>query len=335
MLVVTQQQIADALKISRETVTKALQDHPKVCSKTKDKVRALADEMGYIPNFTARNLSSKKTRTIGVIVPKISHSFFSSVLELMYKTVRKFGYNLIPMVSFEEKQNEIKNIKTLLSMRVDGIIANISQDTTDHDIYLELKKHGIPVVFFDRVVESDFFSTVTTDDRKASYEIMSYALSKGYRKPAHLAGYVNINIGRERRQGFLDALESFKITPNPSWIIEGGFSEETRSGNARHLLSSDDRPDLIFAFNDSIAKCVYDAADMFKIKIPDELGVIGFGNLEFGSILNPKLSTVALPLQTIADESVRLIIDHVEKKEGNTIKHINLTPEIIIRESCR
>lgn len=335
MFEVTQQHIAEALHVSRETVTKALQDHPKVGKETKARVLAMANEMGYIPNFPARSLSSKKTKTIGVVVPKISHSFFSAMLELMYKYAGDQGYNLIPMVSFEKKSNEVRNIKTLLSMRVDGIIANISQDTINSDMYLELHKQDVPVVFFDRVIESDFFSTVTTDDRKSSFEIMSYALSKGYKKPAHLAGYSNINIGRERKKGFIDALELFNISPNPEWIIEGGFSEELRFENAKRILGSKDRPDLVFSFNDSIAKSVYDAAESYNIKIPEELGVIGFGNLAFGSILKPKLSTVGLPLQSIAEESVRLIIGHIERKKDFSVKHIMLKPEVIIRESCR
>ena len=335
MIGITQQHIAEALNVSRETVTKALQDHPKVSSYTKEKVRQMAEEMGYIPNFPARNLSSRKTKTIGVILPKISHSFFSSILELMYKNAGDCGYNLIPMVSFEERVNEVRNIKTLLSMRVDGIIANISQDNWEPGFYLELKKQDIPVVFFDRVIESDQFSTVTTDDRKVSFEVMTYALSKGYSKPAHLAGYSKINIGRERKKGFFDALKEYNIESNPDWVIEGGFSENSRMENARRLLYSKNRPDLVFCFNDTIAKCVYSVADEFNLNIPGDLGVIGFGNLAFGSILRPKLTTIDMPIQVIAEESIRLIIGHIEKRKDYCVKHVRLKPEVIIRESCR
>jgi LacI family transcriptional regulator len=332
---ITQGDIARACKVSRETVTKALQDHPKVSRETKAMVRAMAEKMGYIPNFYARNLASKKTKTIGIIVPKISHSFHSSIVERIYRVAGSNGYSVLPMISFEDKRNEFRNIQTLLSMRVDGIIANISQDSTDIQFYYELKERGIPLVFFDRIIESDRISHVTTDDRKASREIVSYALSKGYKKPAHLAGYSNINIGRERRNGFFDALNEWNLQPNPDWIIEGGFSEELRYENAKRLMKAKDRPDLVFCFNDSVAHSVYHVAEEFNIRIPDDLGVIGYGNLALSKLVAPKLTTVDLPLDEFANQIVRLLFDQIEKPLKSTVEHVVLEPEIIIRESCR
>jgi DNA-binding LacI/PurR family transcriptional regulator len=332
---ITQGDIAKACKVSRETVTKALQDHPKVSSETKAMVREMAEKMGYIPNFFARNLASKKTKSIGIIVPKISHSFHSSMVERIYMVAGNNGYSILPMISFEDKRNEIKNIQDLLSMRVDGIIANISQDTTDIQVYLELKERGIPLVFFDRIIDNERISHVTTDDRKATNEIVSLALAKGYTKPAHLAGYGNINLGRERRNGFLDALNERNIKPNPDWIIEGGFSEELRFENAKRLLKAKDRPDLIFCFNDSIAHSVYRAAEEFNLKIPDDLGVIGYGNLALSTLITPKLSTVDLPLDDFADETVRLLIDQIENPSKSQVEHVVLKPRVIIRESFR
>jgi DNA-binding LacI/PurR family transcriptional regulator len=335
MAEITQLDIAKALKVSRETVTKALQDHPKVSQETKETVQAMAQKLGYIPNFYARNLASKKSQTIGVIVPKISHSFHASMVELIYKFAGKRGYNVLPMISFEEKRNEIRNIKTLLSMRVDGILANVSQDSTDIKYYLELYERGIPLVLFDRIIENDKIPYVTTDDRKASYEIVNHALLRGYKQPAHLAGYSNINIGRERRNGFFDALNKHNIKPNPDWIIEGGFSNEIRYENAKRLLGSKNRPDLVFCFNDSVAYSVYNVAEELNIKIPEELGVIGYGNLALGRMISPKLSTVDLPEEAIARESVSLLFAQIENPDKRKVEHIVLKPELIIRESCR
>lgn len=332
---ITQKDIAKVCKVSRETVTKALQDHPKIARETKARIQAMAEKMGYIPNYYARNLASKKTKTIGIIVPKISHSFHSSVVELIYKYAGNHGYNVLPMISFEERRNEIRNIETLLSMRVDGIIANISQETSDNKYFHQLKQRSIPLVFFDRMIESDMISHVATEDRKATCEIVSYALSKGYSKPAHLAGYSNINIGRERMNGFLDALNMFNIKPNPDWIIEGGFSEELRYENARRLLSLKNGPDLVFCFNDSIAHCVYNAAEELGIYIPEDLGVIGYGNLALARLIRPKLSTVDLPVDDIARETVRLLLRQIDSPASNSVEHVVLKPDVIIRESCR
>lgn len=154
---VTQSDIAKALNLSRETVSKALNGNPHVSSATIDKVNKVAKEMGYVPNHFARSLVSRNSKTIGIVVPKISHSFFSNIVEFLYKDIINRGYYAIPMISFENKNNEILNIQTLFSMNVDGIIANISQDFTDENIYLESVRRGIPVVFFDRVIENPIF----------------------------------------------------------------------------------------------------------------------------------------------------------------------------------
>lgn len=332
---ITQLDIAKALNISRETVTKALKGDQNVSKRTIEKVVAMSNKMGYVPNFYARNLSSKKSKTIGIIIPKISHSFFSKIVELMYEYITNKGYSVIPMISFENKNNEYANIMSLLSMRVDGIIANISQDTTDDNIYINLHKRGIPVVFFDRVIENDLFSQVTSNDREASCSVVSYALSKGYKKPAHLAGYTRINIGRERQNGFIDALNKFNIKLNPDWIIEGGFSSDLRYENAKRLLKLKNRPDLIFCFNDSVAQGVYKAAKELGIRIPEDLGVIGYGNLALGEIINPTLTTVDLPVSEIAKQSVRLLLEEVEYKKKYKKEKLVLKPELIIRDSCR
>jgi LacI family transcriptional regulator len=333
MAQVTQKEIAKALNVSRETVTKALNGDPMVSTKTAQKVMATAKELGYVPNFFARNLVSQKSRTIGLIIPKISHSFFSTIVEFIYQYVTEKGYNVIPMISFENKNNEIANIETLLSMHVDGIISNISQDTIDDAVYAELSKRGMPVVFFDRIIENPLFSSVTTNDREAACEIVSYALSKGYKKPAHLAGYTRVNIGRERRNGFMDALNRFGIPINPDWIIEGGFSSELRFENAKKLLEQENRPDLIFCFNDSVAESVYQAAKYLNIDIPDELGVIGFGNLKNSRLLRPGLTTVDLPMETIARESVRLLMDRIKRKQKS--ENVIVKSNLIIRDSCK
>jgi LacI family transcriptional regulator len=239
------------------------------------------------------------------------------------------------MISFEDKRNELRNNLTLLSMRVDGIIVNISQDSTDIQFYQQLKERDVPLVFFDRIIESDQISHVTTDDRTATREVMRYALSKGYNKPAHLAGYSNISIGRERRNGFFDALNERNIQPNPDWIIEGGFSEELRYENAKRLLKAKNRPDLVFCFNDSVAHSVYHVAEELNIKIPDNLGVIGYGNLALGKLIKPNLTTVDLPIDEFANEIVRLLFDQIERPSKRRAEHVILKPEIIIRESCR
>lgn len=331
---VTQKDIAKALGVSRETVTKAMMNHPKVAQKTKELVANKAKELGYFPNFFARNLSSGQSRIIGLIIPKIAHSFFSTITEEIYMRCRERGYTMITMISFEDVRNEENNINTLISMQVDGVIACISKNTFDDASFRFFKKKNIPIVFFDRVFDQAPFNRVVADDREIAFEAVSYALKKGYRRPAHLAGYSRINIGKERKKGFADALHKFRIKPDETMIIEGGFTFQDGYQNALRLLKRKDPPDLIFTINDTVAHGVYQAAKELGIVIPDQLGVLGFGNLEIGSLINPPLTSINIPVAKLAENVVELILERIMgKQELKNIRTV-VPAQLVIRESC-
>lgn len=332
---VTQQDIAWALNVSRETVTKALNDHPKVSAETKKQIKKLAEQLGYTPNLIARNLVSRQSKTIGIIVPKVAHSFFASSLEALFEVAHAKGYSVIPMVSFEDEANERANINTLLSMRVDGIIANISQNLTDIKSYETILARQVPLVFFDRIAESPSFSYVKVNSREAAFTAVDYALRQGFIKPAHLGGYTHINIGRERMEGFKDALAKHNVPVKEEWIIEGGFEKKDGYKHAKKLLGMSNRPDFIFAFNDSVAWGVYEAANELNIRIPKDLGLIGFGNLEFGSLLSPSLTTIDMPIKEIAEKAMQILLDRVEGRATQEKVHqVQLPAKLIVRESC-
>ena len=326
---VTQKEIADVLGISRETVTKALADHPGISVKTKKLIFAKAEELGYVPDFFARSLAAKKSGIIGLILPKIAHSFFSAIAERVYEECRSKGYTVITMISFEDSRSEEKNIRTLLSMRIDGVIACITRHGTEERVYERIVKHGIPLVFFDRVLENLSVPCVVTNDREMARQAVGYALSRGYRRPAHLAGLLDVNIGQERRQGYIDALESHGLEVNHDFIVECDTTREEGFRKAMELLALPGRPDFIFAINDNVAQGIYDAAHQVGVSVPGELGVIGFGNLDLGQMLNPRLTTVDIPAASMAARAVELVFDP-GRKPGRVI----VEGELIKRESC-
>ena len=166
---VTLKDIADRLKVSKVTVSKALRDHPDISAEKKDLIRKTAQEIGYSPNFLARNLSSRKSNTIGLVVPKIAHHFFATAIETIYSIAFDHGYEIMMAVSQEDAYYEQTHIKTLLSMRVDGLLVSITEKTRDFELFNLVKKKKIPLVFFDRVIHNLGFSSVTTDDRNGAY----------------------------------------------------------------------------------------------------------------------------------------------------------------------
>jgi LacI family transcriptional regulator len=332
---VTQKDIANALNLSRVTVTKALKDHPDIAFETKLKIKEKARELGYYPDHIARSLSTRRTNIIGVIIPKIAHSFFASSVEHIYKAASSQGFDIIPMISFEDYEVEKRHIESLLSFRVDGLIVDISENITDGQMYEAVQKRGIPLVFFDRALNNPGFNRVVVNDREASFKAVEFAIKQGYKNIAHFAGYHNISIGQDRYLGFCDALRYYGITKKDCWVIEGGFTNESGYCGFKKLLKTGKLPELLFAVNDSVATGIYDAAKEHGIKIPDQLGVIGFGDLEHSQLLDPPLTSVHMPIEQLAKKSVELLVDQILGRESQIPKEIVLQAELKVRNSTK
>ena len=325
--------IARILDVSTVTVSKALRDHPDISTEMKQRVKKIARELGYTPNFIARSLSSRRSFMIGVVVPDVAHSFFSTAIDSIYETASQKGYEIILSVSQESPDKEITSIKNLLSMRVDGLLVSISQRTKDTHIYETVKKMHVPLVFFDRCIDGLNLSSVIVDDRNGAARIVEYAIGLGYDRIAHLSGYRDISIGRERCNGYLDALRKHNIPIKDEWIIEGGFREEDGYRGLKKLYESRDMPDAIFTANDKVALGVYDCAKELGISIPADLGIIGFGDLDFARLLSPPLTTMFQPAGYIGRKAVDLLIDEILSTEESEPQTIILQTELKVRES--
>jgi DNA-binding LacI/PurR family transcriptional regulator len=306
---ISQKDIAESLNISRVTVTKALQNHPDIADKTIKKVKEKALEMGYIPDFIGRSLSSKRTYTIGVVIPKIAHSFFSYSIERMYEAARAKEYNIIPMVSFEEKEKEMDNIRTLLSMRVDGIILDPAQDSTDNSSYELASNAGCKVVFYDRCPKDFTRGSFVTDDRKGAYRLTKSLIEKGYERICFFAGPQYLNISEQRRKGYEDAMAEYGKTCHVQHVA---LRQESGYDTLIKMATSGEMPDAIFAINDPVALGVYDAAKELGLKIPDDLAVAGFGDIEAAAMVTPPMTSVKPPLDQMAKAAVDTVIDMIE-----------------------
>jgi len=325
--------IAKVLNVSTVTVSKALRDHPDISTETKQQVKKVAKELGYTPNYIARSLSSRKSFMIGVVVPDVAHSFFSTVIDSIYDAASQKGYEIILTVSRENPDKEITCIRNLLSMRVDGLLVSISERTTDVSIFDTVKKMNIPLVFFDRGIEGLNLSCVRVNDRSGAESIVEYAIKLGYDKIAHLSGYRDISIGRDRCNGYLDALQKHNIRIRDEWIIEGGFREEYGYKGFMKLWGKKEKPEVIFTANDKVAMGVYNAAKEKGVKIPNDLGVIGFGDLAFAGIVSPPITTVHQPAATIGRKAVEVLIDEVLSTDDVEPQTVAFRTELKIRDS--
>jgi LacI family transcriptional regulator len=326
--------IARKLNISKVAVSKALRNHPDISRETKRLVQETAEALGYVPNFIARNLSAQRSNTIGLVVPKIAHHFFAEAIESIYETAHKHHYEIIMTVSQENARHETEHIQTLLSMRVDGLLVSITEQTRQTQIFETVRERGVPLVFFDRVIEGINFSCVTSDDLKSTFEGISKVLERGYTEIGHLAGSQSTNIGRNRLTGFKKAFDEKNIEIRSDWIVEGGFSEQDGYRGFHRLYKRGPLPRILFTVTYPVALGVLLAADELKLNIPEELEIISFGGSNYNRFIKPSLSYIDQPVRDIADTATELLIREITSGGTDQPVTIDLPSKLVLCETC-
>jgi LacI family transcriptional regulator len=335
MVNIRQSDIAKKLNVSRVTVSKALRNHPDISSEMKKKVNEAVKKMGYVPNLIATQLNSRKTNTIGVVVPDLENSFFSYVVDSIIDYATENSYRVILTVSREKENVELRNIENLLGMRVDGLLVCNSQETRDTSIFSRIKRMKVPLVFFDRMVKDQGFSSVVFDDKYGAISSLGKVIEAGFTKIAHFAGYSGINIGRERREGYTTSLEKYGIPVRKEWIIEGGY--ELKDGEIAFLKLLDLKalPEIIFTVNDRVALGAYLAARKAGLKIPADIGIMGYGFSETTDIFNPPLAVINQDPRMMGRLSAQTLIDEIDGKSSRKPLRIKIEEEFIWNKSLK
>ena len=319
---ITQQDIADKLNVSRITVSKALRDHPDISAEMKEKVRKAVEEMGYSPNLIAKQLTLQKTFTLGIVVPDLENSFFSYLVDSIIDAATERDYHIILTVSREKEEFEKSNIRNLISMRVDGLLVCVSQYTSDPDIFEYAGRMKIPLVFFDRAMMGIGFSYVVFNDKCGTMDAINHIIAGGYRKLAHFAGYSNISIGIERCNGFKEALLKNGIKVRDEWIIEGGYEIDDGFRAFEKLKLIGELPEIILAVNDRVALGAYKAIRRAGLKIPDDIGIIGYGFSETAQLFSPTLSIINQDPRKMGRIAANLLIDEIQGITTSTLAQV-------------
>ncbi len=321
--------LSKKLGVSTVTVSKALRNHPDISPETTLKVKALAEKLGYLPNFMAKNLSSRKSNTIGLVVPKIAHFFFGAVIESVYDATFENNYETVLTVSQESPERERKHILSLLSMRVDGLIISITQETKDMSIFERALKLNVPIVFMDRVPEIKDVVTVTVDDKGGAFNAVEHFIKDGLKKIGHIGGYSHINIGRARYEGFIAAMNKYELPINENWISIGGFGEQDGYTGFKKFYESGSLPEAIFAATYPVALGIYEAALEYGIRIPKDLKVTCFGNNTYKKSIPSAFNFVIQPTEELARESVNLLIKLINNPIEYKSMNIELKTELM------
>ena len=331
---ITLDDIAGKLNVSKVTVSKALRDHPDIGAKTKALVKKTAKELGYSPNYIARNLSAKKTYTVGLVVPKIAHNFFASAIESIYNVAYNNNYEIVVTVSQESAEKEALHIQSLLSMRVDGLLVSVTEETRNSEIFDKVHAMNIPLVFFDRTIENIGFSCVSTADRQGAYQLTQCAADQGYRRIAHLAGYQHTSIGKQRLQGYKAALKDHKIKIDKNLIIEGGFSEKDGYDGLMNLYQKGIMPEIIFSVTFPVALGVFKAAEELGLVIPDDIDLVSFGGSSYNRFIKPSITYVDQPAREIGEKAMDLLLYEIDHPQERGKKNIAIDSKIIQGQTC-
>jgi LacI family transcriptional regulator len=335
MVNVRQSDIAKELNISRVTVSKALRDHPDISQAMKRKILTTARRMGYVPNLIARQLNSRRTFTIGIVVPDLENSFFSFIVDSIIDYATEHNYYIILTVSREKESIEKRNIENLIGMRVDGLLVCLSQETTDRQIFTTVGKMKIPLVFFDRAFENLKFSRVIFHDRLGAVNSLNHIIREGYTRIANFAGYSNTNIGKERTEGFVEALSKNKIPVRREWIIESGFELKDGYESFKKLNNMGNLPEVIYAVNDRVALGAYKAAKEAGLRIPEDIGIFGFGFHEITDFFDPQLTLINQDPRKLGVEAIKLLINEIEHKVKSGQNKLLIEEEFLWKKSVK
>lgn len=330
---ITIKDIARILGISASTVSRALKDHPDINIDTKKAVNELAGKLKYHPNAIALSLKSSRSNTIGVIIPEIVHYFFSSVISGIEDVASQKGFTVIICQSNESYDREVANARTLLSHRVDGVLVSISKETHTFDHLLELQEGGIPIVFFDRIAPEINADQVIIDDLEASYKATRHLIEVGRTRIAHFAGPQNLIIGRDRLQGYLNALTEAGLPIDNRLIVEADTYEKARNAVIT-MIEGGNVPDGIFAVNDLTAIGAMQTIQKKGYKIPDDISIVGFSDGRFSGITDPNLTSVDQHGYEMGTTAAEMLFHRILSNETEYIPEVKvLNADLIIRGS--
>jgi len=331
---ITIHDLARKLNISASTVSRALNDNPRISQKTRDKIKAAALALGYQPNSIASNLRNRKSNTIGIVVPLINRHFFSSVISGVEDVAFAAGYNVVISQSNDEFEKEQRIVRSMFSNRVDGLIISIAMKTTQFEHLKLFTGKKVPLVFFDRIVREINADRVVVDDFNGGYKVTKHLIEQGCKRIAHLTGPLNLQTYTDRKKGYTDALHDHGLPVNEELIIVNNLTRADGLMAIQQLLGLENRPDAIFCGNDTTALSAISHLKEVGIRVPEEIAIVGFSNEPFSEVVTPSISTIKQPGFEMGQKAAQMLIKQIENKERTEIfETVTMPTELIIRES--
>lgn len=331
---VTIKDIARELGISPSTVSRALKDHPDISVETKRVVHELATKLNYRPNIIALSLRSQKSNVIGVIIPEIVHYFFSSVISGIEEIANEHGYSVMITQSLEDYQKEASTCETFLNGFIDGLLISVTKETTDFSHLKRLEEEGIPIVFFDRMVEEIISDRVVIDDFGGAYQAIEHLIMQGRRKIVHFEGPQNRLIGQNRLNGYLKAMSDNGVYIDKKLIIPCDNFQSALI-ETQKLIDSNVKFDSIFTVNDFTAVGAIKVLHKNGLIVPKDVSVVGFGDEHIAEMIDPSLTTIKQPGYEMGKIAMKLLIKRINQAKPEPPITEVLKTNLVIRDSSK
>ncbi|WP_101689636.1 LacI family DNA-binding transcriptional regulator [Dysgonomonas massiliensis] len=323
--------LATELGVSISTVSRALKDSPEIGTEMKKKVKDLAKKLGYRPNPFAMSLLKNAPRIIGIIVPDIVTHYYSSITSGINEVARQNGYSTIISSSYEQYEREKECLEDLINIRVEGIIACLSQETNEYSHFEALYDQNVPLVFFDRVCLTNKFSSVITDNVDSATIATNHFLDTGSKRVAFIGGANSLEIVKQRKHGYLQALRERKIKIEKDLVFCKRIGYDAGYEGAKTLLSLPNSPDAILCMTDSLAFGAMKAIKDNGLKIPEDVALIGYTDEIHSNYVDPPLTAMTHQTYKMGETACELLLKQIQTR--SKIEQVVVPCILSIRDS--
>lgn len=332
---VTIYDLAAKLNTTASTVSRALQNSPRISQKMRKAVHELAEKLHYIPDPIAHHLRTGKGNVLGIVVPRIDRNYFASIISSFQKTAMQKNYNIIIAASNESAEDELAAVKALLSKKVDGIAISVAAEESGNDYEELCKVHNTPILFFDRVPATCSVDTVTNDNYKIGYDAVLQLKKIGCKKIGHFAGPRHMKMYSERMAGFKQALIDCSMEFNEDFVYNNCITLEKGVEAAENILDNSKRPDAIFSAGDFSAISALDTFRRKGVNSPKDIAMIGVANESLNSYLSTPLASFDLNKEKIGELAANILLERIsDKSSKKETQNVIVDHTLVLRESA-
>jgi LacI family transcriptional regulator len=328
---VTMQDIAKDLSVSVVTVSKVLRHEGSISTATRNRVLKRAKELNYQMNWVARSLVTRRTYTIGLLLPDFRHPFFAEIAKAVAETVRLQGYHVIISYFEEDPELEATEAEALLARQVDGLIVASAQ-SSGSDLFRRIHQRKVPFVLIDRPIAGSRASFVGADNEAIGRLATEHLISRGCQRIAHLRG-PKIGIAAARMAGYRKALARHKLRLRESYVVEARYDDDMGYRAMQTLLKTKPLPDGIFCYNDPVAIGAMKAILEAGLNVPRDIAIVGAGNVHYSDLLAVPLTTIDQGTVQIGTQASEILMQQISSKRAVRPKTILIAPKIVIRKS--